>query len=84
MKGSHLQPERQFGQAGAELIGAPSASADAEIALLAASALGVLGIADLTLDLTIPTLVPSLTQALGFAHQERVVDAALTQHVDSG
>ena len=70
VKGSHLQPERQFGQAGAELIGAPSASADAEIALLAASALGVLGIADLTLDLTIPTLVPSLTQALGFGRDE--------------
>ena len=72
VKGSHLRPERQFGQAGAELIGAPSASADAEIALLAASALGVLGVADLTLDLTIPTLVPSLTQALGFGlvHKE--------------
>ncbi len=66
VKGSHLQPERQFGQAGAELIGAPSASADAEIALLAASALGVLGITDITLDLTLPTLVPSLTAALGF------------------
>jgi len=78
VKGSHLQPERQFGQAGAELIGAPSASADAEIALLAASALGVLGVADLTLDLTIPTLVPSLTQALGFSRDDgRVLAQAL-------
>ena len=79
VKGSHLQPERQFGQAGAELIGAPSASADAEIALLAASALGVLGIADLTLDLTIPTLVPSLTAALGFAGED---GRALAQALD--
>ena len=79
VKGSHLQPERQFGQAGAELIGAPSASADAEIALLAASALATLGIADLTLDLTLPTLVPSLTAALGF---EQAAGQALAQALD--
>jgi ATP phosphoribosyltransferase regulatory subunit len=79
VKGSHLQPERQFGQAGAELIGAPSASADAEIALLAASALGVLGITDITLDLTLPTLVPSLTAALGFDPAE---GRALAQALD--
>ncbi len=34
-----MRPERQIGQAGVELIGIPSAAADAEAVLLAAEAL---------------------------------------------
>src|SRR3546814_4732936 len=35
VRGSQLRPERQFAQAGVELIGAPEESADAEVVLLA-------------------------------------------------
>ncbi len=44
VKGSELRPERQFGQAGVELIGAASAEADVEVILLAAEALAALGV----------------------------------------
>jgi ATP phosphoribosyltransferase regulatory subunit len=67
VKGSNLRPERQFGQVGAELIGTPSAHADAEIVVLAAGALAAVGAAHLSVDLTLPTLVPSVAAGLGFA-----------------
>jgi ATP phosphoribosyltransferase regulatory subunit len=67
VKGSNLRPERQFGQVGAELIGTPSAHADAEIVVLAAGALAAVGVSHLSVDLTLPTLVPSLAAALGFS-----------------
>lgn len=65
--GSQLRPERQFGQAGVELIGAPSAAADAEAALLAAEALASVGVAGVSLDLNLPTLAPAVADALGIA-----------------
>ena len=58
VRGSHLRPERQFNQAGAELIGADSAAADTEVIVMAADALGRLGVTDLSCDLGLPTLVP--------------------------
>ena len=60
VRGSQLRPERQFTQAGAELIGADGAAADAEVVVMAAGALGGLGIADLSVDLGLPTLVPAV------------------------
>lgn len=60
VKGTQLRPERQFAQVGAELIGAEGAAADAEMIVLAVDALGAVGVADLTVDLTIPPLVPAL------------------------
>ncbi|HIM46333.1 MAG TPA: ATP phosphoribosyltransferase regulatory subunit, partial [Alphaproteobacteria bacterium] len=60
VKGTQLRPERQFAQVGAELIGAECAAADAEMIVLAVDALGAVGVADLTVDLTIPPLVPAL------------------------
>ncbi|MEX2008838.1 MAG: ATP phosphoribosyltransferase regulatory subunit, partial [Dongiaceae bacterium] len=67
LRGSPLQPERQLGQAGVELIGAPSAAADAEAVLLAAAALAAVGVATLSVDLNLPTLVPAVAAALGLA-----------------
>lgn len=58
VKGNQLRPERQFGQAGIELIGVESAAADAEVVVLIAKALRALGVADVSIDLTLPTLVP--------------------------
>ncbi|OUR79510.1 ATP phosphoribosyltransferase regulatory subunit [Alphaproteobacteria bacterium 46_93_T64] len=63
--GSQLRPERQFTQAGVELIGSEEITADAELILLAAEALGNLGVTDFSADLTLPTLVPTICDELG-------------------
>jgi ATP phosphoribosyltransferase regulatory subunit len=68
VKGSQLRPERQFGQAGAEIFGceaAQAAEADAEIILMAAAALAAVGVADISVDLGLPTLVPAIAAGLG-------------------
>ncbi len=65
VKGSQLRPERQFAQVGAELIGAGAERADAEVVLLAAEALGTLGIEGLSVDLNLPPLVAALAEDQG-------------------
>lgn len=65
VKGSQLRAERQFGQAGVELIGGAPEAADVEVILLAAEAMALLGIAHPALDLTLPTLVPTIAEGLG-------------------
>ncbi|MBI1208739.1 MAG: ATP phosphoribosyltransferase regulatory subunit [Azospirillum sp.] len=65
VKGTDLRPERQFGQLGVELIGSLRPEADAEVVLLAAEALARVGVAHLSVDLCVPTLVPAVFQALG-------------------
>lgn len=67
VRGGQLRAERQFGQAGIELIGAPSAEADAEVLLIAAEALQGLGVEGLSVDLTVPNLVPQLARELGLS-----------------
>jgi ATP phosphoribosyltransferase regulatory subunit len=59
-QGSQIAPDRQFAQAGIELIGHDSPAADAEIVLVAAEALAAMGLAALSIDLTMPNLVPTL------------------------
>lgn len=63
VRGSHLRPERQFSQAGLELIGAPEGAADAEIIVIVAEALAALGVKGVSVDLALPTLVPSILAA---------------------
>ncbi len=60
VRGTHLEPERQFSQAGIELIGAPEGAADAEVIVIVAEALAALGVAGVSIDLALPTLVPSI------------------------
>lgn len=79
VKGSQLRPERQSGQAGVELIGAPQERADAEVVELAATALAGIGIADLSVDLNLPTLVGTLAAEMGLT-QAKVT--ALRQALD--
>ncbi|NQU72980.1 MAG: ATP phosphoribosyltransferase regulatory subunit, partial [Rhodospirillales bacterium] len=71
IRGTQLQPERQFAQVGVELIGRETAAADAEVIVMAAEALTALGVVDFSIDLTIPTLVPALCDALGLADDKR-------------
>lgn len=78
VKGSQLSPERQFGQAGAELIGALGPKADAEVIVMAAQALKALGIDGLCVDLCLPTLVPAVTAPLNLDEEtERELRTAL-------
>ena len=56
-KGSQLRPERQFTQAGVELIGVPQGAesrALIEIIDLCMTALANAGVQDVTVDLTLP------------------------------
>ena len=71
VRGSHLQPERQIAQAGIELIGNDTAEADAEIILTAVAALAAIGLSSLSVDLTIPRLVPELLS--GFAAENKTL-----------
>ena len=67
VRGSALKPERQFAQVGAELIGVDTAEADAEAVLLTVDALRAIGVAELTVDLNLPTLVAAVAAGLGIA-----------------
>ncbi len=79
VRGSQLRPLRQFAQVGAELIGAASPAADAEVALMAIEALGAIGVGPLSLDLSLPTLAPALCAALDLAPERA---AALRHALD--
>lgn len=65
VRSKQLRPERQFMQIGAELIGAAEAAADVEAVVMAVDALTAIGVGRLTVDLTLPTLVPALIKGLG-------------------
>jgi len=64
VRGSHARPERQFAQVGVELIGADLPNADAEVISMAVDGLTKLGIKEVSVDLTIPTLVPAYCASL--------------------
>jgi ATP phosphoribosyltransferase regulatory subunit len=70
VKGSQLRPERQFLQVGAELIGSASAEADAEAVLLAVEALAEVGVKQIWVDLSSPTLVAALAASHGCSAPE--------------
>ncbi|HZL59986.1 MAG TPA: ATP phosphoribosyltransferase regulatory subunit [Stellaceae bacterium] len=79
VKGSQLRPERQIGQVGAELIGASGTAADVEAIAVAAEALSALKITGLSVDLTLPNLVPAVCRAMkldeaGSANVRRALD----------
>src|SRR5579863_10730980 len=65
VRGSQMRPERQVGQAGAELIGAEGPAADVEAIAVAGEALAAVGVPHLSVDLTMPTLVPAIAEAYG-------------------
>jgi ATP phosphoribosyltransferase regulatory subunit len=78
VRGTNLQPDREFRQAGVELIGAAPSAADCEVILLAFEALEAAGATRLSVDLTMPTLVPELCAELGLdAETRRRIDVAL-------
>jgi len=64
VRGSQLRPERQVTQVGAELIGVDAEAADVEAVVVAAEALRAVGVARLSVDLSVPPLVGALCDAL--------------------
>ena len=62
--GDQLRPDRQFRQAGIELIGSDSIAADAEAITVAVEALTALGVGGLTVDLSLPSLAPAVAPVL--------------------
>ena len=70
MRGTQLRPERQFAQVGAELIGTASAAADIEIIAIAVESLRAIGVPGLSVDLTIPPLVPALMDNMDLSEED--------------
>jgi ATP phosphoribosyltransferase regulatory subunit len=83
VQGSEVRPERQFGQAGAELIGAEGAGADVEVIAVAAEALLGVGVPNLSVDLTMPTLVPAIAEAFGVTGKRASALRAALDHKDT-
>jgi ATP phosphoribosyltransferase regulatory subunit len=85
VRGTALKPERQFAQVGSELIGVDSAEADAEAVLLAIDALRAVGVADLSVDLNLPTLVAAVAAGLKLSAETlRRVRRALDRKDEGG
>jgi ATP phosphoribosyltransferase regulatory subunit len=64
VRGDQLRPERQFYEVGVELIGTDLAEADAEVIALATEALMSVGVRDVSVDINLPTLTPTVCRAL--------------------
>jgi ATP phosphoribosyltransferase regulatory subunit len=82
VRGSQMRPERQVGQAGAELIGAEGAAADVEAIAVAGEALATVGVPHLSVDLTLPPLVPAIAEAYGIAGERWAALRAALDHKD--
>jgi len=83
VRGSEVRPERQFGQAGAELIGAEGPAADVEVIAVAAEALLGVNVPNLSVDLTMPTLVPAIFDAFAIPQGQRAALRAALDHKDT-
>ena len=83
VSGSQLRQQRQFSQVGAELIGASAPTADAEVVILAADALLQLGASGLSVDLTMPVLVPVILRQLGVDEATAATAREALDHKDA-
>jgi ATP phosphoribosyltransferase regulatory subunit len=83
VRGTQLAPDRQIAQAGIELIGCDSPDADAEIVLVAAEALAVVGLTRVSFDLTLPMLTPSLLDEAGMTGPARLALARALDRKDT-
>jgi ATP phosphoribosyltransferase regulatory subunit len=82
VRGSPMRPERQVGQAGAELIGAEGPAADVEAIAVAGEALEAAGVPHLSVDLTLPTLVPAVAEAYGITGERAAALRDALDHKD--
>ena len=84
VRGSQLRPERQIVQVGAELIGSAAPTADAEIIVMAVEAVAALGVGGLSVDLTVPRLVPSILDQHDLTEEKAAKVRAALDRKDSG
>jgi len=82
VRGSEVRPERQFGQIGGELIGAEGSAADVEVIAVAGEALASAGVPNLSVDLTMPTLVPAIAEAFDITRERAAMLRAALDHKD--
>jgi ATP phosphoribosyltransferase regulatory subunit len=80
--GTQLRPERQFVQAGFELICGYSLEGDAEVITVAAEALQVVGVKNLSLDLALPTFVPAVCRGLELGAEDTEIARDLLDRKD--
>src|SRR5260370_21744962 len=78
-----MRPERQVGQAGAELVGAGGRAADVEAIAVAGEALATVGVPHLSVDITLPTLVPAIAEAYGVTGERAAALRAALDHKDA-
>ena len=64
---NQLRPERQLCQTGLELVGSESVAADVEVIKLGVESLKLLGVEDVTVCMTIPTLIPKIIEKFNFS-----------------
>jgi ATP phosphoribosyltransferase regulatory subunit len=83
VKGSEIRPERQVGQVGAELIGSDDIAADVEAVILGTATLAASGVSGLSVDLTLPTLVPAVCTALALDQPTTDTARAALDHKDA-
>lgn len=84
VKGSQIRPARQFYQAGIELVGASDVAAQLEVIRLAVAALQSVGVADLSVDLTVAPFVPTLCADLNLSAQQTAAVRAAMDARDIG
>jgi ATP phosphoribosyltransferase regulatory subunit len=82
VKGTQLEPERQFTQAGIEFIGAHNGAADTEVIVVTAEALRSLGVQRLSVDLALPTLVPAILAEANLSAEAMARTRAALDHKD--
>lgn len=83
VRGTQLRPERQFAQAGFELISAYSLEGDSEVITVVAEALQVVGVANISLDLALPTFVPAVCRSLGLGAEDAGIARDLLDRKDA-
>jgi len=83
VKGNQLRPDRQFIQAGLELIGPDTAEADAEVIRISAEALSRIGVPQVCVDLTLPPLVPLILDAANLSATEKQAARHALDHKDA-
>ena len=83
VRGSQLRPERQFVQAGVELIGSDAVAADVEIVVLAGEALRAAGVATPTIDLNSPAIVAHILADIDLERREIAAIRAALDHKDA-
>lgn len=83
VRGDQLRPDREIRQVGAELVGVAAPEGDVEVISLAVAALRDLGVANPSVDLSLPSLVPLICAALDLPAERAAVLRATLDRKDA-